>query len=51
MLLGIGKGLGGSYLVDNSKTGHSAELLQPDDHLLRDTAKELEQLFDEFQVG
>jgi len=43
---GVGKGLGGSFLSD-AHARHSGN--PPDDTLLRDTAKELEQLFDEFQ--
>jgi len=43
---GVGKGLGGSYLADAQVARNAAA---PDDGLLRDTAKELEQLFDEFQ--
>jgi len=45
---GVGKGLGGSFLSD-AQAKHSGN--PPDDTLLRDTAKELEQLFDEFQVN
>jgi len=47
VLPGIGQGLGGQYLNDQQKSSVGNP---PDDTLLRDTAKELEQLFDEFQA-